>query len=320
MNDMKMMRRYFKLIITPWLAIFTMPAVAGQPFGCLIEPYQVAEIGSQVIGIVESIKVERGDYVKKGQILAVLKSDVERASVDAAHARAEADANIRAAAASLEFDKQRLRRSEGLLQKNFISKQALDQVAAETKVSEQKLRQAQEQKRIAERELTVANAQASQHVIRSPFDGVIADRYMSVGERIEEKPLVKVAKIDQLRVQVVVPVAYYGKIDSNATAMVMPDFPDALVVMAQVSLIDKLIDAASNTFRVQLDLANPDLKLPAGLRCKADFGIELPSSNNASKPLPSAPATAPSPAKPQGVTPIKKAVPSTNPTTTVRKV
>ncbi len=306
---MKMMKRYIELILMLWLALLAMPANAAQPFGCLIEPSQVAEIGSQVIGIVESINVERGDYVKKGQVLAVLKADVEKASVNAANARAEADANIRAAAASLDFDRQRLRRSEGLLTKNFISKQALDQVSAETKVSEQKLRQAQEQKRIAERDLSVANAQISQRVIRSPFDGVVADRYMSVGERIEEKPLVRVAKIDQLHVQVVVPVTYYGKIANGNTAMVMPDFPDAPVVMAQVSLVDKLIDAASNTFRVQLDLANPMLALPAGLRCKADFGIESPTSSaSANKPASAAPVSKPQPpaVKANGTSPIKK--------------
>jgi multidrug efflux pump subunit AcrA (membrane-fusion protein) len=108
---------------------------------------------------------------------------------------------------------------------------------------------------------------------------------MTIGERIEEKPLVKIAQINQLRVQVIVPVTYYGKIQSGDIATVLPDFPDAPEVTGEVSLVDKVIDAASNTFRVQLELANQDYSLPAGLRCKADFGLASPTeSNNTESP------------------------------------
>ncbi|MFN0162035.1 MAG: hypothetical protein ACKVQQ_12450, partial [Burkholderiales bacterium] len=47
--------------------------------------------------------------------------------------------------------------------------------------------------------------------------------------------------------------------------------------------VDRVIDAASSTFRVRLELPNPDAKLPAGLRCKVDLGLTLPE--------PSAPTT-----------------------------
>jgi len=272
---MKIILRYFVVLV---LASFVLSANAAQTFGCLIEPYKVAEVGSQVIGVIETIKVERGDRVTKGQVIAVLRGEVERASVGAAHSRAEADANVKASEASLEFDRQRLKRGEGLLGKNFISKQAVDQIRAETEVSAQKLNQAREQQRIAREDLGVASAQLYQRTIRSPFDGVIAERYMSVGERIEEKPLVRVAKIDRLRVQVVVPVNYYGKIENGSLVSIVPDFPNAPTATGQVTLVDKVIDAASNTFRVQVDLANADLALPAGLRCKADFGLAQPAS------------------------------------------
>ncbi len=275
-----MMNNNLKWLIGVLLIGTCQATTAAQTFGCLIEPYQTAEIGSQVVGIIESIKVQRGDHVKKGQLIAVLRANVERASVNAASTRAKADANAQAAAANYKFDRQRLKRAVGLLEKSFISEQALDQVRAETEVSEQKLYQAREQQKVAKRELGVAAAQLSQRTIRSPFDGVVTERYMTIGERIEEKPLVKIAQINQLRVQVIVPVAFYGKIQSGDIATVSPDFPNAPEVIGEVSLIDKVIDAASNTFRVQLELANQDYSLPAGLRCKADFGLESPIENN----------------------------------------
>jgi len=250
------------------------PASAAQTFGCLIEPYQVAEVGAQVVGVIESIKVERGDTVKKGQVIAILRSDVERASVGAADTRAKADANVNASKANYEFDLSRLERSQYLLSKKFISQQAVDQIVTETEISHQKYMQAIEQQKIAKNELNIATAQLSQRHIRSPFNAIVTDRYISAGERVEEKPIVRIAQIDRLRVQVVMPVAYFGKVKIRDTATITPEFPDAPIVSGEVSLIDKVIDAASNTFRVQLEFDNSDLALPAGSRCKADFGLK----------------------------------------------
>ncbi len=252
------------------LCIWT-PALAEHTFGCLIEPFQTAEVGSQVVGVIESIKVKRGDAVKKGQVIATLKSSVERASVGAANSRAKAEANVSASKANYEFDQSRLERAKYLLGKNFISQQAVDQIKTETEISHQKYRQAIEQQQIAKNERNIAAAQLSQRQIRSPFKAVVTDRYVAVGERVEEKPIVKIAQIDRLLVQVVVPISYFGKIKLNDAASITPEFPDAPTVSGQVALIDKVIDAASNTFRVQLELDNADLALPAGSRCKADF-------------------------------------------------
>ena len=249
------------------------PTQAAQPLGCLIEPQQVAEVGSPVIGIVQELHVERGDRVVKGQLMALLRGDVERASVGVASSRARAEADEQGARANLAFARQKLERARDLLDRKFISAQGLDQVRTEFEIAEQKLAQAQEQKRIAHRELGLAAAQLAQRSIRSPFDGVVAERYLSVGERVEEKPLFRVAKVDPLKVQVVVPAALYGQIQPGAVASVQPQLPQASAVSAKVTLVDRLIDAPSNTFRVQLELPNPDLALPAGLRCQADFGL-----------------------------------------------
>ena len=269
------------------VAALTPPSWAAQPLGCLIEPERVADVGSQVVGVIESMSVERGDLVKKGQVIATLRADVERASVVVASSRAEAQADLQAAAANLSFYQQRLVRAEDLLAKKFISQQAFDQTRTEAEVAEQKLAQAREQRRVLSREHELATAQLSQRTIRSPIDGVVAERYLAAGERVEDKPLVRIAKVDPLRVQVVVPTAYFGKIQSGGTARIMPELPDTQPVIARVTLVDKVIDAASNTFRVQLELPNPDLALPAGLRCKADFGLEAPAARNTAQASPS---------------------------------
>ena len=261
------------------------------PLGCLIEPYRVTDVGSQVIGVIESVHVERGDFVRKGQIIAMLRSDVERAAVAIALSRVQGDAEVQAAVAAKALADQKLERSRQLVERQFLSKQALDQGRAEAEVAQQKLAQALEQRRIWERELELAQAQLELRRIRSPGDGVIAERYLSPGERVEDRPIVRLAMIDPLRIEVVLPAALFGSVRTGDRLMVTPDIANALPRPGKVILVDKLIDGPSNTFRVRLALANPRGELPAGVRCKAELGTQAVGG------------TSPATARPAGVRP-----------------
>lgn len=274
------------LLLVSALAVSFGASAAQPPLRCVIEPDRVTEVGSPVIGVIESIHVERGDTVRQGQLLAQLRANVERASVSAAQVRAQADADVQAAAANYEFQKQKLARTEELMQKKFVSAQALDQVRAETSVAEQKLAQAKEQKRVAKEELEFANAQLGLRSIRAPFSGVVADRYVNVGERVEVKPMFRVAKIDPLRVEIIAPAALFGGIRKGMPAQITPDLPNAARLDAKVVLVDKLIDAASNTFRVRAELPNTSTAVPSGLRCRAELAGLTGTAQAALTPAP----------------------------------
>jgi RND family efflux transporter MFP subunit len=207
----------------------------------------------------------------------LLRNDVERAPVNLAQSRARMDADEKAARANHNFARQRLARAEDLFRKEFISKQALDQAIAEAEVAEQKLAQAREQQLALAKELNLAQARLEERTIRSPFDGIVAERYLAAGERVEEKPLLRVAKVDPLRVEVIMPSAVFGMIPVGTTARIVPEMPNASALDAKVTLVDKVLDAPSNTFRVRLKLPNPSGVIPAGLRCKAEFA-ELPKA------------------------------------------
>lgn len=245
--------------------------LAAQPLGCLFEPEREAEIGSPVVGIVESVNVDRGSVVRKGQILASLRSDVERATVKVADTRAKAEADVKTAEANLKLARVTQKRGEDLVSQKYISQQALDKSVAETAIAEQKLVLAREQLDVWDSELGLARAQLGQRYIRSPIDGIVAERYIWPGERVEEKPLFKIAKIDPLRVEMVVPVALYGLLSKDMILTVTPELPNATPLKAKVVLVDKLIDGASNTFRLRAEIPNKDLATPSGVRCKAEL-------------------------------------------------
>jgi multidrug efflux pump subunit AcrA (membrane-fusion protein) len=116
---------------------------------------------------------------------------------------------------------------------------------------------------------------------------VVVERYLQEGERVEDRPVVKVVTIDPLRVEVIVPATYFNKIQQGMTASVRPDMAEVELRTAKVVVVDRVIDAASNSFRVRLELPNPDNALPPGLRCKVEFdGLNAAQDAANRQPLP----------------------------------
>lgn len=275
------MRVTFSLVAAALLPLGTQ----AEPMGCLIQPFQEAEVGSQVVGVLDRVMVERGDLVKKGQPLAMLNSEVERASMAAARLRAEATAELQAAASNHDFAQKKKVRTQDLYRQNFVSQQVRDQAATEADVAEMRLKQAREQMRQAHQELALAQAQVAQRTIRSPLTGVVVERYLHEGERVEDRPVLKVATVDPLRVEVIVPATHFNKIKQGMNASVKPEMADVELRNAKVVIVDRVIDAASNSFRVRLELPNPGNDLPPGLRCKIEFdNLGAPSQDAALKP------------------------------------
>lgn len=238
---------------------------------CLILPSHTANIGSPLAGVVETVEVERGDIVLRGDVLVRLRADVERAQATVTKTRADSEAELRGAMAARELALQRLERSQALLGDRFLSQQAVDQAEAEYRLSVEKVSQARDALRVSAGESGVSRAQMAQRLIRAPFGGIITERFAQPGERYEEKPLLRIAAIDELRVEVVAPSQQFGRVRIGQTASIEPDLPDQPARMARVIQIDQVLDPASNTFRIRLALDNPDRRLPAGLRCRADF-------------------------------------------------
>ena len=70
------------------------------------------------------------------------------------------------------------------------------------------------------------------------------------------------------------PVAYFGQVSEGMQATVTPEAPLDNTYNATLVVVDKVIDAASSTFRVRLQIPNNDLKIPSGLRCDLKFPFE----------------------------------------------
>ena len=246
-------------------------AAQPQEFDGLIEPKVTANVGSNTPGILESVAVDRGDVVKEGQVVATLQAGVEKATMDLAKARAELDATIKSKRAELEYAERSKQRKKELYEKKTLSFQEWDEAETKRMLAELALNEALEGKRLAELEYKRSVEVVKRMSIRSPVHGVVVERYLHPGEYIEDKPVMRLAQIDPLHVEVIMPVSMLGFVKSGMLAEVRPEAPVGGVYKAKVTIVDKVVDAASGTFGVRLELPNPDYKLPPGLKCKVVF-------------------------------------------------
>lgn len=265
---------------------------AGAQFDCLIEPTQTVEISSPVVGLLDKVPVHRGDKVAKGQIIATLESRAEAASTALARFKSEMVAPAKTAESKIEFSKRKYQRRRDMQAQNFMSGQERDEAEGEMKLAEAELQLAHENKQMAKLEWQQQSSLLNLRTIRSPFDGVVVNQLLWPGEIVEpggqKKAILKLAQLDPLLVHVILPMAVFGKIKFGMNVDVNPEAPVGGRYVGRLKIIDKVVDAASGTFGVFLEIGNPKLELPAGVKCRAEFPIggEAPKVGKAVKRAP----------------------------------
>ena len=76
----------------------------------------------------------------------------------------------------------------------------------------------------------------------------------------------------------ILPTHLFGSVAPGDSFEIVPEPPLDQMRIAQVSLVDRVLDGASGTFGVRLQLANPEHDLPGGLRCQARL-VEVVASS-----------------------------------------
>jgi RND family efflux transporter MFP subunit len=249
-----------------------LPAGATQ-LDCLIQPREIVTVSAPVEGVLHRVAVERGDVVQEGAVLAVLESSVERSTVAIARARALQDHAIRSYQVRVDFGERRFARTDTMFKQNLVPLKELDEAETAKILATYDLVEANERKRLADLDLAHAQTVLDLRTVRSPLTGVVMDRLRHPGELASrEHPIVKIARLDPLRVEVFVPVALYGRVTVGQRVVVIPEAPLDRPLEARVTVVDKVADAASSTFGVRLEIANPGNRVPGGLKCKVRLG------------------------------------------------
>ncbi|HET7058400.1 MAG TPA: efflux RND transporter periplasmic adaptor subunit [Nitrospiraceae bacterium] len=262
--------RWIGFIGSVWAAVFAATSVsAGVDLPCLVKPRVVVAVGSPIPGLLTQLSVDQGDGVREGQVLATLESSLEQTEVDVAKAKAEMEAAITSTQVKAEFSNRKAGRARNLTTSSAIASNEFDEAETEQRVMEAAHLEALENKVLAQRQLARAEAALALRTIRSPIAGLVIERYVSPGELVKEKPILQLAQLDPLQVEVLAPVSWLGKFTVGMPIDVKLSHGLPASHRARVTVINPIVDSASDTFRVRLELPNPQYRIPAGVACTA---------------------------------------------------
>jgi membrane fusion protein (multidrug efflux system) len=229
------------------------PSLMAAPPGPLTVPSnlmveQEVTVTTRVSGVIDSIQVERGELVKKGQPLATLD-------------QREFRLDLKAAEETLSVSLADLRRHEELRRLNLTS--------------EAEFEQKRSRHELALVELERAKLVIDRSMVRAPFDGIVVDRYARVGEKFaveESKPLFKVMALEPLLARAYLPASSLQTIRTGDDVSVdAPDFPDARS-SGQVSFVSPVIDPGSGTVQVIVRVKrDPKKVLRPGMAVRLTF-------------------------------------------------
>ena len=224
----------------------------------IIEPSIVLELSSGVEGLLDAVHVDRSHYLEKGQVVARLESSVEQANVEVAAANAENTASIEVFKERLKFLELEAKRYSQLFEKEAISIREKEQAESKRKAAYWELKERIEQQELSKLHLKQAQAICNRRVVRTPIAGIVVKRYLSAGEYVEQQPILKIAKIHLLFVETISDLENFGKLKVGMHAKVFPENSPNESFDGKITVIDRVVDAASGTFGIRIEVANPD--------------------------------------------------------------
>ena len=224
-----------------------------------INPVSLVNVGTQVSGRVKKIYADYNDQVKKGQVLLELEDELFKAQIAASLG------NVKNNEASLELAKANEMRMRSLFEKEYVSKQELDQ-------SVQALKSAEAQLSTTKAQLKRDQTNYSYSIIKSPVSGVVVDRVVDVGQTVaaslQTPTLFKIAQdLSKMQIDTSFAEADIGRIQVGQVAKFNVDaFPNTNFegVVKQIRL-NPTNTANVVTYNIVVSVDNPDQKLLPGM-------------------------------------------------------
>lgn len=224
-----------------------------------LAPKFAADVKSEVSGTVKAVYVTQWVPVRKGAALARLDTSETEAGLEGLKAL-EAQARVAETRAQREYE-----RALQLKQYGLITTQGLDDAKSA-------LEAAQAASAAARAQVRTGEARLAKSSINAPMDGVIADRFVSVGDRVENmggnQPMFRIVDNRLLDLTVTVPTAQLPGIRVGQPLEFSTDAVPGRTFTGKVMFINPSVDPASRSAKITAEVPNPDGALRGGLFVK----------------------------------------------------
>lgn len=218
-----------------------------------VEPWRRSIVAGEIAALVERFPVEEGRAVKRGELLAQLRTDTLIIQLNAA------EATHRESEARYQQAKKDLERIKTLFAKELITQKEYDD--ALTQEAALALRLAQLESAL----LQVKDRLKKTRVV-APFDGWVTKEFTEVGQWIEAGgPIVELVDLSRVQVEVPLPERYVGEIRVGASVTASFDGLPGFQARGRVFSVLAQADRNSRTFPIKVELPNVDLRIKSGL-------------------------------------------------------
>ena len=272
--------------------------VAGQ-----FQPYQEVDLHAKVSGYIRWIKVDIGDRVRQGEVLALLEvpelqNQVEGAQAEVRHSQSDitrAQSEVVSAESTYSAVHAEYTRLEEASKERpgLIAEQELDdarakdqQAAAQIGVAKASLNAMQEQLGVSRATRSRLETMSRYEQIIAPFTGVVTKRYADTGTLIQAGqdnntntlPVVQVAESDLLRLRMPVPESDVPYIEVGGDVQVKVN-ATGRTFTGKIIRFSRALDTNTRTMLTEVDVPNHDLSLNPGMY--AETTIQLQQKNDA---------------------------------------
>lgn len=241
------------------------PVLAKAPVD--IRPIVQADVGSKTVGYLDAVMVDRGDVVKKGQLLALVRpSELTDQLASAKSAVNQAQASATLASANLE-------RAQALAPRGLVSQQELQNMSNAVATTQAQLSSAQAQ-------LGVYATRLGETRLEAPFDGVVVSRRLDPGALVgpSSGPVLTVARVDVVRVFVSINERQAPAVKLGQNATVKFDALPERVFEGKVARLAPSFDSVTRTLDAEVQLPNAEGVLRPGMYGQAELELERHSN------------------------------------------
>ena len=229
--------------------------------GTVVSP-RIAELSTEVSGIVDTIKVSIGDRLRVGDEILRLNSELESLTLAAARA------NTERAEWELEDAKRRLKDARALGKVQSLSASEVESLAAEVRIDGAELARSRAQEK---REA----ARLQRHRLRAPFAGIISRKLVEQGEWIQPgQVVVELVSLDGLRIDFQAPQSVYPKLDKSSRLRIRLNAVPGETFDGVIEAIIPVTDPVSRTFLLRAAVTATAARMVPGMSASAVLRLD----------------------------------------------
>ncbi len=229
-----------------------------------VEPWRRSVVAGELAALIEKFPVEEGMFVKRGQVLAQLRTDTLAIQVNSA------DASHREAETRYQQAKKDLARIKTLFVKQLVTQKEYDDAVTQEAALAQRLV-------LLESELFQVKDQLKKTRVLAPFNGWVTEEFTEVGQWIQAGgPIVELVDLSRVQVEVPLPERFVGEIKVGAPVTAVFDGLRGFEAKGQVFSVVAQADRNSRTFPIKVELPNADLTIKSGLVSRVQLQVGAP--------------------------------------------